>query len=103
MGGRLWVGQQGFPPGLLGFDNPSSPGPFPVVATPTGDTVDFPDLHDIDEIVSFAGTLWGASGDASAIFGFLDPASVESDQFPDVVLSHPSMDEPKALHIEERP
>ena len=62
-----------------------------------------PDLQDTDEILAFGSTLWGASEDFNAIFGYLDPASVVEDQYPDVVLNHPSMDEPKSLHIEERP
>jgi hypothetical protein len=57
----------------------------------------------VDEIVPFVGTLWGASEDAAAIFGYLNPASVVTDQAPDVLLMHPQMATPKALAIAERP
>ena len=101
-GGRLWVAQQDRP-GLVAFSNPANPGPFNVALIGSGGRPSFPDLDDTDEIVSFAGTLWGASEDALGIFAYLDPASVVNDQFPDVFLFHPSFAEPKALHIEERP
>ena len=101
-GGRLWV-SQGDDPGLVAFSNPASPGPFNVAVLGSGGRPNLPDLRDTDEIVSFAGTLWGASADAMGIFAYLDPASVADDQFPDVFIFHPSFAEPKALHIEERP
>jgi len=103
VGNRIWFGSSGFPAGLLGFDNPTAPGPYPAAVIPTGDNLNVPALQQTDEIVSFAGTLWGAGADAGVIFAYLDPDSVASDQFPDLILTHPSMGEPKALHIEERP
>ena len=102
-GGRLWVAQRDGDPGLVGFDNPSNPGPFSSVVIGTGNRANLPDLGDTDEIVSFFGTLWGATDDGGGIFAYLDPASVVTDQFPDVFLTHGTMDRPKALHIEERP
>ena len=101
-GGRLWVSQQNNP-GLIGFTQPPANGQLPAVTIGAQGRALVPDLQDTDEIVAFHGTLWGASEDFDAIFGYLDPASVVEDQLPDVVLFHPSMDEPKALHIEERP
>ena len=101
-GGRLWVSQRDNP-GLVGFSIPSNPGPFNDVVLGSGDRVDLPVLTDTDEIVSFAGTLWGATDDGGGIYAYLDPASVVDDQFPDRFLTHKTMLEPKALHIEERP
>ena len=101
-GGRLWVSQQDSP-GLVGFTQPTVNGQLPIVTIGAENSALVPDLQDMDEIVAFHGTLWGASEDFDSIIGYLDPASVVEDQLPDVALFHPSMDEPKSLHIEERP
>ena len=102
-GNRLWVGQQAFNVGLIGFDNPANPGPLADVLISPEFGAGTVNLGNTDEIVSFADTLWGASEEFGAIFGYLDPASVVTDQVPDVTLYNPTMSEPKALHIEPRP
>jgi len=101
-GGRLWVSQNDNA-GLVAFANPTNPGPFNAALIGSGGRPDLPHLRDAVDLVSFAGTLWGASADALGIYAYHDPASVVDDQFPDVFLSHPSFDNPMALHIEERP
>jgi len=102
-GNRLWIGQQASSVGLIGFDNPADPGPIADVLISPEANASTIILGETDEIVSFAGTIWGASVEFDAIFGYLDPATVVSDQPPDIILFNPTMEGPKALHIEERP
>ena len=98
-GERLWIGQNS-DPGLLGFDNPTDAGPLSNVAVGLGTAFPF---DGNSEIASAANTLWGASGNLGAIWGYLHPAAVTNDRVPDVVLFHPSFSTPKSIVVVERP
>ena len=98
----MWVGQDDSP-GLIGFNDPANPGPFADVSIGDERRALGTSLGDSQEIVSFAGILWGVSENLGAIYGYLDPASIVQDQPPDVVIFHPAMEDPEQLVIKPRP
>ncbi len=111
-GGRLWVGTRDYTTGLLAYDFPLSYGALPTVElmsetffgdrsldapwTPEQGALTFVPGH-VDEFVSIAGGLVGVSRANNAIFGYLDSASVVTDQAPDYILWYPGMEDLRSI------
>ena len=103
VGGRLWVpnrfdadiGPDDF--GLFGFNNPAglSSGAFPDVMFKTP----IEEVHDVD---SAGGALFGISRRFDFLFIFLNPATVRTDDPPELVFFDPRADELISMRAVER-
>ena len=116
-GGKLWVGLRDYETGLMGFSNPPYTGAAPLVElfaegffgnnapatpwTPEQGPAAFIPGH-VDEFVSIAGGLIGAGYRDDALFGYLDAASVQTNQVPDYVLWWPGLNDPRTVDAVQR-
>ena len=98
-GGRLFIANSDDDAnGIVGYDNPAG-----LVTGSLADVTLRTVAQDPEELEGLLGSLWTTSDDSTCVHGWLDAATITTDQPPDIVLFDPAMDRLKSLVVRERP